>query len=510
MNLTADVVIMGSGAAGISAADAALKQGKTVVVFEKRPFQGGTANCAIQYIVVRNERAYQEKAFQLLFEYTNYNGNPAVIRQYVNNSWRTKEFIERLGVKMHSADLVPLEDLGAPERADGFPPALNVHGDDWLALGRGRGHGGALIGLYAMRDIIARGGTYLLDTPLTDIKMDETGAVCEAVGVNNQTGEEVHVACKAVIICAGGIMDDPEMIKKHTGFTYTGKNAPDGGNVTFNCFPNSKQTGDGHKLAWKLGGAVGDISIEGHDMIPGPGIESNVSWIISKQFKIMTEQPYFWVNRRGERFFDESLANNHISTCQCIRNQPGRASYMIFDDDTRKHLEEDGVDYFYFVFPADKLTDIKSQFKDVIENQKNEHVFMADTIEEICAQAGIDEKGLKAQLERYNRYCETGTDEEFAKDSKYLRPVKKGPFYAMEIFCGGYNTIGGIRINGKMQVITEDQEPVTGLYAAGDNVLNELYGNPIIAGLGAAYFAMPLGFAAGDSACAYIDSLGAS
>ena len=507
MKLKADIVIMGSGAAGICAADAALNKGKSVVVFEKRPFQGGVANCAIQFIVVRNEKAYQDKAFQLLYEYSNYNGNPSVIRQYVNNSWRTKEFIERLGVKMQSADLVPLEDLGAPERADGFPPALNVHGDDWLAMGRGKGHGGALICLNARRDIERRGGIYLLDTPLTDIRMDENGAVCAAVGINNKSGEEVVVDCKAVIICAGGMMEDPELIKKYTGFTYTGKNAPNGGNVTFNCFPNSKQTGDGHKLAWKLGGAVGAISIEGHDMIPGPGIEMSTAWLTYNQFKIMTEQPYLWVNCYGERFLDESLSNNHMAINRTIRNQPGRVSYLIFDDDTRRHLEEEGVDYFYFVFPADKLTDIKGQFKDLIDNWKNEHVFMEDTLEAICEKAGIDEAGLKETLERYNSYCDSGVDEEFAKDAKYLRPVRKGPFYAMRVFCGGYNTMGGIRVNGKMQVITEEQRPIQGLYAAGDNVLNEIYGDPIIAGLGAAYFAMPLGFAAGDSASEYLDTL---
>lgn len=507
MNLSADIVIMGSGAAGYSAADAALNNGKSVIVFEKRPFQGGVANCAIQYIIVQNKKEYQDKAFKLLYEYGNYNGNPQVIRQYVNNSWRVRELADRLGVKIEVVDHVPLEDLGAPERADGFPPALNVHGDDCMAIGRGKGHGGALFGLYAMRDIIKRGGTYLLDTPLTDIKTDENGAVCEAVGVNNQTGEEVHVSCKAVIICAGGIMDDPEMIKQYTGFTYTGKNAPNGGNVTFNCFPDTKQTGDGHKLAWKLGGAVGAFSIEGHDMIPGPGIETDVSWITPYQFKIMTEQPYLWVNKKGARFMDESLTNNHIATCRNIRNQPDRVSYMIFDDETRRHLEEDGVDYFYFVFPAEKLTDIKGQFRDLIDNWKNEHVFMEDDLETICKKAGIDAEGLKKTIEQYNRYCEEKDDPDFAKDPKYLRPVSKGPFYAMRVFCGGYNTIGGIRINGNMQVITEEQDPIPGLYAAGDNVLNEVWGNPIIAGMGAAYYAMPLGFAAGDSASAYVDSV---
>ena len=504
MNLTADIVVMGSGAAGYAAADTILQQGKSVVVFEKRPFQGGVANCAIQYIVVRNDKAYQDKAFQLLYEYGNYNGNPLVIRQYVNNSWRTKEFIERMGVELVSADLVPLEDLGAPERADGFPPALNVHGDDWLAMGRGKGHGGALIGLNAMRDIIKRGGTYLLDTPLTDIKMDENGAVCEAVGVNNQTGEEVHVACKAVIICAEGIMDDPELLKELTGFTYTGRYAPDGGNVIFNCFPDTKQTGDGHKLAWKLGGAVGAVSVEGPFMTPAPGIESDVAWIVHNQIRIIMEQPYCWVNKNGARFFNEALTNNHMAANRSIKNQPGRVCYMIFDDNTRKKMEEK-IDYFYFVFPADKLTDVQGQFKDVIENWKNTNIFMEDTLEEICRKAGIDEAGLKQTAERLNHFCEIGEDEDFGKDPNYLHPLKQGPFYAIRMYAGGYNTIGGIKINGKMQVITEEQKPIKGLFAAGDNVLNELWGNPIIAGMGAAYYAMPLGFAAGDCACEYID-----
>ena len=242
-------------------------------------------------------------------------------------------------------------------------------------------------------------------------------------------------------------------------------------------------------------------------MIPGPGIETSTAWITYNQFKVITEQPYLWVNNRGERFFDEGMVNIHISACRCILNQPDRVSYLIFDDDTRKHLEEEGVDHFYFVFPADKLTDVQGQFKDLIENWKNQHVWMEDTLEAICEKAGIDEAGLKKTLEAYNGYCENGEDSQFYKDPKYLRPVRKGPFYAMRVYCGGYNTMGGIKINGKMQVIKENFEPIPGLYAAGDNVLSEFYGNPMISGMPGAYYAMPLGFAAGDSASEYIDEM---
>ena len=94
---------------------------------------------------------------------------------------------------------------------------------------------------------------------------------------------------------------------------------------------------------------------------------------------------------------------------------------------------------------------------------------------------------------------------EFGKNAKYLRPVRKGPFYAMRVFCAGYDTIGGIKVNGKMQVVKEDGKAIPGLYAAGDNMMSEFYGNPPTGGSAGAYFAMPFGFAAGDSACDYME-----
>ena len=205
---------MGSGMACISAADAALARGKKVIVFEKKPYQGGAvSNCPIAYVSIRKDRAFQNAAFHLLYEYSNYNANPSVIRQYVNNSWRTKEYIERLGIKMIPTQQLELEDIGDPKYADGFPPAVMAHGDFYLVPGRGKGHGGALICLNAMKDIIKRGGQYMLNTPITDILVDENGKVTGVKAVNNETKEEIEVECEAVIIASGGIMEDREMMK---------------------------------------------------------------------------------------------------------------------------------------------------------------------------------------------------------------------------------------------------------------------------------------------------------
>jgi hypothetical protein len=84
------------------------------------------------------------------------------------------------------------------------------------------------------------------------------------------------------------------------------------------------------------------------------------------------------------------------------------------------------LEYIYHIFPAEKLDNVEAQFDELIHVKGNRHVFMADTIEDLSIQAGIDIEGLKSTLERYNGYCHVGYDEEFAKNPAFLRPVRRG------------------------------------------------------------------------------------
>jgi fumarate reductase flavoprotein subunit len=133
---------------------------------------------------------------------------------------------------------------------------------------------------------------------------------------------------------------------------------------------------------------------------------------------------------------------------------------------------------------------------------------VADSIEELCQKTGIKLEGLMKILEEHNVACATGRDELFYKKAKYLRPVKQPKFYAAKFFPAGYGTRGGIKINYKTEVVTQDQEMIPGLYAAGGDA-NAIHGDTYVmllpgGGLG---FALNSGRMAGENAVAYIKSL---
>lgn len=97
-----------------------------------------------------------------------------------------------------------------------------------------------------------------------------------------------------------------------------------------------------------------------------------------------------------------------------------------------------------------------------------------------------------------------GRDDQFAKNPAFLRPVKESKFYALRCFAGGYQAMGGIKINGKCEVLAENLRPILGLYAAGDCCAGEIYGNPPIGGIGVTTISFAQGFASADYAYEYI------
>ncbi|MDS0528563.1 FAD-binding protein [Clostridium sp. SHJSY1] len=501
-NVEADLVVMGSGLAGLSAAVTGVKKGLKVAVFEKRPFQGGgVSNTPMMTCAVRKNDEYRDKAFKIHMNYTNWNANPAVVRTWINNSYRIPTFIEDLGIKFEKVVQVPLEKLGVERGYEGgFPNAYNI-GDIYYFKARGKGHGAAIICKRAAEKFRELGGEIYFNTPIKSF-IKENDKVTGAIATDKD-GNEIKISAKAIIVASGGFSNNPELIKKYTGHTYTNNNCDNGGNVLFNTFPNAQMTGDGQMAVWAIKGAKGAMGINGHNLVPGPGIMGNSGWIVFNETRTMQEQPYLWVNQLGQRFINEEMSNDHMTMGTAIANQKGKCAYIIFDENTVKHMEEEGLDYIYHIFPAEKLHNVHEQFEELINVKRNNHVFLADTIEELCEKTEINYENMKETILNYNSYCENGHDEEFAKNPSFLRPLKNSKFYAMRVFKGGYQAMGGIKINGKCEVLDKEYSVIKGLYAAGDCAVGEVFGNPPIGGIGMTTVSFSQGFASADEACKY-------
>jgi fumarate reductase flavoprotein subunit len=504
-DMETDILVVGSGIAGISAALTAQRRGGVnVTLIEKRPFQGGgVSNTPMMTMAVKDDPAYRDRAFRTHMDYCNWNANSAAVRSWIVNSARIPGFIRDLGLDFLAVVETPLEEIGQKRGyCGGFPNGYNL-GDYYFLKAIGRGHGAAVIIKKAADKFVSLGGTFIRNCALKEL-LTENDAVTGAVAKVKGEGE-TRINAKAVILASGGFSDNAEMIKTHLGFNFTDVNCSNGGDVLFNTFPGAQMTGDAQQAVWAIGGAKGPMGVNGHNLVPGPGIIGNVPWIVRNQMRTVQEQPCLWVNALGERFISEDMANDHMAMGTAIANQPDRVSYLIFDEDTKLHFENKGIDYVYHIFPAEKLEHVTRQFEQLIHEAGNKHAFVTESLDELADKAGIDATGLKATVEKYNAYCEKKHDDEFSKNPAFLRPVRRPKFYALRCFTGGYQAQGGIAADGKMRVLKKDRRAFRGLYAAGDCASGSLWGDPIIGGIGISTMCFSMGFAAADEAVAYVN-----
>ena len=105
-----------------------------------------------------------------------------------------------------------------------------------------------------------------------------------------------------------------------------------------------------------------------------------------------------------------------------------------------------------------------------------EYVYEADSLEELAEKTGIDSDGLKATVEEYNSFCARGHDDLFAKEQKYLWPLKGPKFYAVKARTVFLGTKGGIKVNERLEVVDKKGKAIPGLYAGGYDA-GGLYGD---------------------------------
>jgi fumarate reductase flavoprotein subunit len=192
--------------------------------------------------------------------------------------------------------------------------------------------------------------------------------------------------------------------------------------------------------------------------------------------RVLSQQPNtVWVNNRGERYIDEGVCYNHFVTANAIVRQPGSMSYTLLDDALIQHFAETG-----FIKGVNRVISqmiaMKSavpglpipNLKEIMQVSADKgDAKISDSWYEIASWMGAEPEALKAEIDHYNSYCDKGHDEIFAKERRYLVPLRTPPYYALKCGFAFPETLGGLKINHHMEVVDKEDYPIPGLYAAG-------------------------------------------
>lgn len=474
-----DIVVIAAGPSGLSAAVQAAEDGASVIVLEKTDNVGGAANMGMGPLGIgtKYQRANMiditvEKAFNMFMEYTHYMVDARLVKRYFEQSAETIEWLEDMGVEFEGAFKY-------------FPKSEAT----WHIVKTDSGIGpraASFMNKVLYEKALELGVEFLFETPARKIKMDN--GIVTGVLATDKAGMEIEIECRAAIICTGGAGANPEIIKQETGYTF--------GKDMFS-FAIPGLVGDGIKMAWEAGGAKMPVRIEMAASILGcDGLPGSVPNVFG--------QPNLLVNKLGKRVMNEEEMQNSTYLSNVCSKQKDRVCFSILDSSIVKDYVRNGVDNVNLVRANPDVSDFFDGIKIAKENGNTE-IFVADTIEELAEKAGINVENLVETFDNYNDYCDA-YDEEFFKNRKYMRQLRKAPFYCAKVAPGGYGTVGGIKINENCEVLTEDFDTVKGLYSAGADACN-IYDDSYMFLLpgNSMGFAVNTGRIAGMSATSYVE-----
>ncbi len=473
-----DVVIVGAGGAGMTAALTAADQGLQVLVLESQDAVGGNtvkstggmnaaktvyqdkntfaenagvekqlkaaegyadnqAVAALAKTVSEQYAAYQaapEGYFDSveLFELDTIIGgkglnNPALVHTLASQSESSIEWLGSVGIELHNV------------ASFGGASVKRIH--------RPVDENGKVlsVGAYIVPRLEAackakENITILTNTTADEILLDEGGA---AVGVHavGKSGNQVVVHAKAVILATGGFGANLPMVASYQpsldGFMTTNAAGAQGQGIT---------------MAVKAGADTVDMDqIQIH-----PTVQADTAALITEGLR---GDGAILVNAEGKRFIDEVGTRDVVSAAEIA--QPGSFSWLIVDQ---------------------KMADASAVIQGYIK-RGTDFCHTADSYEALAEEIGIPADAFAATMNDWNQKVAAKADPDFGRVS-FANPLDTAPFYAIKVTAGVHHTMGGVRINESTQVLRADGTAITGLFAAGEvtggvHGANRLGGNAV-------------------------------
>ena len=475
---TVDVVVVGAGGAGMTAAITATDAGKKVIVVESQPIAGGNSvrstggmNAAKTPYQDKNEfkeAAGVEKTLATAAEKFADNATITALAATVKSQWDAYQANPQ--GYFDSVELMELDTMigGKGKNNPELVKALAENSADaieWLAsIGAEVKNVGAFggasvkrihrpvnadgkvtaVGAYIVpileKNLQDRNVQFLFDTTANEIIMKDGKAV--GIKGTGKDGHKVTINAKSVVIATGGFGANAEMVEKYKpelkGFATTNAEGVQG---------------QGIDMATAVGAATVDMDqIQIHPTVHIE--EDGNAHLITEGLR---GDGAILVNTEGKRFYDEVSTRDKVSAA--IIAQPEKSAWLIVDQSM-----------------VDKSAVIAGYIK-------SGYTVTGATYEELAKAMGVDEATFTSTMNTWNQAVEAKSDAEFGRTS-FANPLTAAPYYAIKITPAVHHTMGGIVINPKAEVLNEKGEAISGLYAAGEvtggvHGANRLGGNAV-------------------------------
>ena len=472
----ADVVVVGAGGAGMTAAITAAGEGKSVVILESQSMVGGnsvraTGGMNAGKTVYQDENEFGEsagveKTLKTAAEKYADNETITALAKTVSEQWAAyqadpKGYFDSVEL-MELDTMIGGKGLNNPELVETLC-SNSADAIDWLdehgiTLHSVSSFGGASVkrihrpvdgdgktvsvGSYMIpllqENCDKAGVQTLLNTTATEILTDANGA---AVGVKatGASGETVTVNAKAVVLATGGFGANLDMVVEYKpelkGF------------MTTNA---AGAQGQGIEMATAIGAGTVDMDqIQIH-----PTVEANTAALITEGLR---GDGAVLINAEGKRFIDEVGTRDVVSAAEIA--QTGSYSWLVVDQ---------------------AMVDASSVIQGYI---KKGYTVTGATYEELGEAMGVDAAAFAETMEKWNGYVEAKNDPDFGRTS-FANPLNTAPYYAVKVTAGVHHTMGGLKINANTEVLNEKGEVIPGLFAAGEvtggvHGANRLGGNAV-------------------------------
>lgn len=478
--LTADVVVVGLGAAGVPAARAAAEAGAKVVCLESSSHLNSVASdMAIfggqtQAQWGRGDGFLDKKmVVNMHMEECSHHVSQSIISRYYDESGAALDWFVGASKNLYMAPesyaeiptdaqanymfpyMYPVpetydytkEDLPCYPTSVGFSSLATVMADNLQAA-------------------VDAGAEVRYSTKGVELILNDEGAVAGIYAQAAGSDGYIKITAPSVILATGDYLGNEDMMKFYApecvenGINILSIDLDDEGNYT--------NVGEGHKMGAWAGAAIEQWHAPMiHHMGGGAGADGR---------GVIGNNGYLWLNLRGKRFMNEDLPGQQLENQ--VELQPQRKAYQFFDASWPEQLAyfpaAHGVACIYRDEPLPEYTASGLRINvrtpaDIDAAVEEGRCLKADTIDELLGMIeGMDVETAKASIERYNELARAGEDTDFFKSPQRLFALENGPFYAAECGCAlTLGNLGGLESDEECHVYNTDRELIPGLYAAG-------------------------------------------